>query len=124
MIKFNISAPEGLKRYFDQEITSYKIAFLKQDYLQAWRHLERAHILGQSFPVPHTIAHWNMLKFGLQLKDYKEILGQLPRLFFGGIKSFIGKIPVGNTGGAYVPILKPMAIPHDLKSILKKYKIV
>jgi hypothetical protein len=40
----------------------------------------------------------------------------------GGVKSFVGKIPVGNTGGANVPPLKPMEIPEDLAAIIKSAK--
>ena len=59
-----------------------------------------------------------MLKFGLRTKDMREIIGQLPRLVFGGVKSFVGTVPIGNTGGADVPPLRPMAVPNDLLVIL------
>jgi hypothetical protein len=62
-----------------------------------------------------------MLVFAFKVKNRKEILGQIPRLLVGGIKSFIGEIPVGNTGGSNVPPLKSMQIPNDLKTILDKY---
>ena len=68
--------------------------------------------------------HWIMLKFGIRIKNGKEILGQIPRLFIGGIKSFVGNIPVGNTGGANVPPLKPMEIPDDLKEMMKLSRTV
>src|SRR3989344_3270653 len=45
----------------------------------------------------------------------------IPRLLVGGVKSFVGEIPVGNTGGANVPPLKPMEIPNDLKAIIDLY---
>lgn len=61
-----------------------------------------------------------MLRFGVKIKSSKEILGQIPRLLVGGVKSFVGKIPVGNTGGANVPPLKKMDIPDDLQKILVK----
>lgn len=61
-----------------------------------------------------------MLLLGFKTKNSKEIIGLLPRLLVGGVKSFVGKIPVGNTGGANVPPLKPMEIPGDLKIILQQ----
>ena len=70
----------------------------------------------------NTQVHWLMLKFGIKIKSNREILGQLPRLLVGGIKSFVGIIPVGNTGGANVPPLKRMEIPEDLKKLLNVYK--
>ena len=61
-----------------------------------------------------------MLLFGIYIKNYKEIIGQIPRLLVGGVKSFVGYIPVGNTGGANVPPLKPMAIPDEIMDVFKK----
>jgi hypothetical protein len=46
------------------------------------------------------------------------VLGQLPRLLVGGVKSFAGQIPVGNTGGANVPPLRPMPVPEELQAII------
>jgi len=63
-----------------------------------------------------------MLKFGFKIKNRQEIIGQIPRLILGGVKSFVGKIPVGNTGGANVPPLKPMEIPEDLQKMIRPYR--
>ena len=60
-----------------------------------------------------------MLLFGIKTKNAKEIIGQIPRLIFGGVKSFVGSIPIGNTGGANVPPLQSMQIPEDLLTIIK-----
>lgn len=87
----------------------------------AWRHLENAHVLGQSYPNEHTRVHWLMLKFGFKIKSVKEVIGQIPRLFIGGVKSFVGKIPLGNTGGSNVSALKPMNIKPELLEILNQY---
>ena len=59
-----------------------------------------------------------MLKFGFRTKNMREIIGQLPRLVFGGVKSFAGTVPIGNTGGANVPALDSLALPDDLAMIL------
>ena len=87
--------------------------------LDAWRHLERAHILGQPYPMEHTAVHWKMLLYGFKTKIAKEIIGQLPRLLVGGVKSWAGMIPVGNTGGANVSPIRPMPIPDDLQQIMR-----
>jgi hypothetical protein len=113
--------PSGLQKNFSKELELYRV-YLKAGNLQnAWRHLERAHILGQPWAIEHTKVHWIMLGFGFKIKDWHEITGQIPRLLVGGIKSFVGKIPVGNTGGVNVPPLKPMEIPEDLKTMMKRY---
>jgi hypothetical protein len=120
-MKINTRIPTGLRIYYDNEIQKHFQCLSVNQLPEAWSHLENAHILGQSFPIEHTYTHWLMLKFGFKIKDRKEILGQIPRLLVGGVKSFVGKIPVGNTGGANVSALRPMEIPEHLKEILEKY---
>jgi hypothetical protein len=115
--------PDGLKPHFNKELNEYKNELLHANLQLAWRRLERAHILGQPWAVEHTYVHWLMFTFGIRIKSTKEILGQIPRLFVGGIKSFVGKIPVGNTGGANVPPLKPMEIPDDLQKLMNPFMI-
>ena len=114
--------PEGLKIYYCRELETYRLEMSNYNFEFAWRHLERAHILGQPWFAEHTQVHWLMLKFGIKIKNKKEILGQLPRLLVGGIKSFVGKIPTGNTGGANVPPLRVMEIPEELKNIMRPYR--
>ncbi|MDO6818464.1 MULTISPECIES: DUF3703 domain-containing protein [Flavobacteriaceae] len=121
-MKFNTNIPKGLKEHYDKELNLYRNALNRKDYGIAWKHLERSHILGQSYPYEHTYSHWLMLKFGFRQKNIKEILGQVVRLVVGGWKSFIDYVPVGNTGGANVPPLKRMELPHDLEIILNQYR--
>jgi hypothetical protein len=52
----------------------------------------------------------------------QEVMGQIPRLIAGGVKSFVGEIPAGNTGGSNVPPLKSMEIPPDLSRIIEENK--
>ena len=119
-MNFYTTIPPKLKVFFDDELENYQFHYKKDNFLEAWNHLERAHILGQKYPFEHSFVHWKMLQFGFKIKNTKEILGQIPRLIFGGIKSFVGKIPVGNPGGVNVPPLKPFPIEEDLKIIFKK----
>jgi hypothetical protein len=121
-MKIYLKIPSGLKQHVNIELKNARETFIKGELQTSWRHLERAHILGQSYPVEHTQSHWQMLLFAFRIKNTKEILGQIPRLLVGGVKSFVGEIPVGNTGGANVPPLKPMEIPKDLKQILSNYQ--
>jgi len=116
-MKFYTSIPKGLKPYFNTELVKYQTEYSNGNLKNAWNHLERAHIIGQKYPYAHSFVHWKMLQFGFKIKDRKEIIGQIPRLIFGGVKSFVGKIPVGNPGGANVPPLKPFPIEKELKDI-------
>ena len=114
--------PHGLKDHYKRELESYQTEFLNGNLQVAWRHLERAHILGQPWPKEHTQVHWMMLLFGVRIKNTREIIGQIPRLLVGGVKSFVGHIPVGNTGGVNVPPLKQMEIPQDLQDLLTEHQ--
>jgi len=114
--------PASLKPFYQKELNDALNTFKQQHYQQSWRHLERAHILGQPYPYEHTTVHWKMLCFGVKIKNFREVMGQIPRLLIGGVKSFVGKIPVGNTGGSNVPPLQPMEIPEDLLAIIKGHE--
>jgi hypothetical protein len=121
-MKFYWTMPQGLKEHYCRELDLYKIEFAQRNFPQSWNHLERAHILAQAWPREHSYVHWQMLRFGIHIKSIREILGQIPRLLVGGVKSFVGNIPVGNTGGANVPPLQPMEMPEDLEAILDRYR--
>lgn len=119
-MKLYTRLPKELKAYYDHELDLYTEAY-GNGYLQAaWQHLERAHIIGQRYPFAHSYVHWKMLQFGFKIKSAKEVFGQIPRLVFGGVKSFVGKVPVGNPGGANVPPLKPFPIAEDIQEIFKQ----
>jgi hypothetical protein len=83
----------------------------------AFNHLERAHVLGQAWPLRHTQAHWMMLKVGFRRRDLREVFGQIIRLAAGGFLTLIGRVPEGNTGGANVPPERPMPLPPDLRDL-------
>ncbi|WP_299761382.1 DUF3703 domain-containing protein [uncultured Pontibacter sp.] len=117
-MKFNWNMPAKLRPSYQQELAAYYTSWDKGHVLQAWQHLERAHILGQPYPLAHTAVHWQMLLFGFKTRNSREVIGQVPRLLVGGIKSWAGMIPLGNTGGANVPPLKPLPIPEDLQQII------
>ncbi|GGD13210.1 hypothetical protein GCM10011368_13960 [Hyunsoonleella pacifica] len=119
-IKFNIKIPKHLKQFHRKELGHYRYYLVNKQYSNAWYHLERSHIIGQSYPIEHTYSHWLMLKFGISQKNTKEVFGQIIRLIVGGWKSFINHVPLGNTGGANVPPLRCMPIPNDIEKLLER----
>jgi hypothetical protein len=119
-MKFYTSIPEKLEPFYKLELEEYKTAYTSGDLSKAWNHLERAHIIGQKYPYAHSYVHWKMLQFGFKIKSAKEVIGQIPRLVVGGVKSFVGKVPVGNPGGTNVPPMKPFPIINDLQEIFIK----
>ena len=84
------------------------------DPAEGWRHLERAHIVAQPFALAHVGAHIEMLRQAVRDRDRIEILGQLVRVVLAAPASAFGRIPVGNTGRARVPLTAQMPIPNDL----------
>lgn len=120
-MKLYLTIPKSLYPYYKEELEKGNQLLNEGKFQQSWRHYERAHILGQPYPFAHSLVHWKMLLFGIKTKNTKEIIGQIPRLLVGGVKSFIGNIPLGNTGGANVPPLQPMEIPEDLLIIIQTH---
>ena len=102
---------------FRAEIAEANHFYSRGELESAFRHAERAHVLGQPWAGHHTAAHWLMFKIGIARKDGREILGQVVRLAAGGLLTFIGRLPEGNTGGANVPPEKPMPLPPDLQKL-------
>ena len=86
---------------------------------RAFYHLERAHILSQSFAFAHANAHWWMLKVGWKRRDLIEVRGQIVRIIGALLFSRIW-VPVGNTGGAHVHPFRSMPIPEEFQTLLKK----
>ena len=79
--------------------------------------LERAHILGQRLSLPHARAHWLMLRAGWQLRDWREVVGQLPRILAALLFSRIW-VPLGNSGRARVSAFQPMPVSEELRRLL------
>ncbi len=109
-----------LQQAYDLEMAAAARQYNAGDLPLAFFHLERAHILGQSFPIQHARTHWWMFKVGWRRRDFVEITGQLPRIL-GALLFSRMWVPKGNTGGSRVPPFKSMPIPKDLQSLLDKY---
>ena len=115
---------EKIKKFIDAEVEKAKMLMSENDFEAAFRHLERAHILGQAITYEHTRVHFLMLKVGWKRKDFREIFGQILRLAGASTKTPFGLYPTGNTGGANVSPFKSMPVPDDLQLILKQCKKV
>jgi hypothetical protein len=109
---------QGLRAVWVAERAAATQARHDKDPAREWTHLERAHILSQPMPGPHVRTHCAMLGSAWRRRDRHEIGGQLIRLLVAGPGSMTGRYPVGNTGGANVSALQPMAIPEDLAALL------
>jgi hypothetical protein len=119
-----IDAPDRLsfgsriRAYVELELSAAQAAERAGEPQTAFRHLERAHVLGQSSTVQHVRVHMAMLLWGLRRQDRHEVLGQITRLIGAATKTWIGLIPQGNTGGANVSAFRHMPIPDDLADLI------
>ena len=114
---------DSLAQNINAEITMADERVAENDIAAAFKHLERAHVLGQASTYQHTRIHWRMFKLALRMRSPREVWGQLIRIVGAGTKTPLGIYPTGNTGGADVWFFKPMPIPDDLQEMLDKAKM-
>lgn len=107
------------KTAYQVELQVFSKALSNKDWPTAWKHIERAHILGQYYVIPHLETHWLMLSLAIKTLNYKEILSQIPRLILAAPGSITGKAPKGNPGSGRIGIFTPSEIPEDLLEILE-----
>ena len=92
-------------------------------YRDAFKHYERAHILGQRWFLLHWRTHWCMMRLAWVERNRAELLGQFKRLLAVPIGWITGWVPRGNTGGSNVSALRPMELPEDLNYLLDNYSV-
>jgi Protein of unknown function (DUF3703) len=107
------------KSAYQAEITEAKRLLALGKIASGFAHLERAHVLGQAYVLPHMHTHWLMLKVEIRRRRPMAAFGQVIRFVFGGIGSALGHIPVGNTGGSDISMFKSMPIAPELKAIIE-----
>jgi hypothetical protein len=108
-----------IKPHWDLEIASATQAESSGDPHRAFRHLERAHILGQNSTSLHTQTHILMMRWGFRQQSGREVAGQVFRIFGAATKTAFGLIPAGNTGGANVSPFRALPIPADLQMLMR-----
>jgi hypothetical protein len=106
-----------LRDHFEGELARAR-TLAASDPTGAWKALERAHILSQAYGRPHVRVHARMFVQAWRERRWREVVGQLPRIVLAAPGSWLGRAPLGNTGGSDVGIFTPMAIPDDLQKIL------
>ena len=113
---------QSVKPYVIQKLNQANESFSKHDNDTGFKALEDAHVIGQHSTYHHTVVHYQMLKFGLIQRDFKEVFGQIFRIIGALTKTAIGLLPEGNTGGANVSPFKSMPISSENMAILNKIK--
>ena len=86
---------------------------------EAFSWLERAHILSQRMPILHAQSHWLMPRASWQLRDFREVLSQVPRIMAALLFSKIW-VPFGNSERARVSAFAPMPLSPELQRLLQE----
>ena len=103
---------------FDNEIAEAKRFIASGDLEAAFARLERAHVIGQEYVIPHVTSHWLMLQVELRRRRHAAVLGQSIRIVLGALGSAVGIVPTGNTGGTDINMFKRMPIETELQHII------
>lgn len=107
-----------MRVHVDAELAKATAAEARSDVHTAFRHLERAHVLGQRSTLAHVRVHWRMYRFAVRNGLAGEAIGQLWRVIAAAIATPFGIVPAGNTGGANVSGFRPMPVPPDLQALI------
>lgn len=86
--------------------------------VERWQWLEAAHVLGQPDLRLHWRSHVAMLRHALQLRDYREIVGQLARLALAPLGNGLARLPQGNPGRANVSAFEPMVPAAEVSALI------
>lgn len=111
----------ALRNAIDEAFFQARTALREMAPTEAFPWLERAHILSQHMPVLHARSHWLMLRAGWQLRDYREMFGQAPRIIAAVLFSKIW-VPLGNTGRARISAFAPMPVSPGLQRLFQGAK--
>lgn len=103
---------------FDNEIALAKEFIARGELETGFAHIERAHVIGQDFVLPHARSHWLMLRVEIRRRRPVAVFGQVVRIFLGVLGSAVGVVPVGNTGGSNVNMFKRMPIEPELRNTI------
>lgn len=109
---------DQLKAAYHNEIQKFRLAESKNNLIDSWNHIERAHILGQFYSFPHLETHWLMFLLAAKTFNFKEFMAQIPRLILAVPGSITGRAPKGNPGTGRIGIFTPTEVPEDLKKFL------
>lgn len=111
-------ASQALDEAFEAAMIAADLRFRAGDRRSAFTLLERAHVLGQRCFGRHMRVHRQMLRVAWDGRDWREVRGQLLRLFLTPLGHLTGRLPVGNTGGSNVSAFAPMPVPPELQALL------
>ena len=113
---------KNIKPYVNAELDLAHLANKNGKFMEAFEHLENAHVLGQESTYFHVKVHILMFCWAFKQNDLRELLGQTFRIAGAATKTAFGLIPSGNTGGANVSPFKVMPISAEYSDYIARAK--
>lgn len=118
-IRKNVKKMNSVQRAaFDEELGQAEQRIASGQLDRAFAHLERAHVIGQTFVWPHARSHWLMCQVELRRRRGAAAFGQVLRIVLGMLGSAVGIVPVGNTGGTNISMFQRLPIDPGLQSVI------
>lgn len=108
----------GIAPHVQRELLAAAQSHLNGDAAAGFRHLERAHVLGQASTREHVRVHWHMLLWALRHRQPAEMAAQIFRILGAALMTGIGLVPTGNTGGGNISAFRRLPLPPDLAAII------
>lgn len=105
-----------MDKAYEDEVRTARQALQRGDFETCFVHLERAHVLAQRVTGRHITIHWLMMVAGLRRRDFREVVGQVPRMVASLLFSRLW-VPRGNSGRARVSAFATMPVPGDLRHL-------
>jgi hypothetical protein len=109
-----------LKAAFEAEMASAERSIQAGRLDHATHHLERAHVLGQRYVMPHVRSHWAMFRIAVKRRSPADGLGQAVRIVLGALGSAAGTVPLGNTGGTDISMFARLPIDPELAQLIER----
>jgi hypothetical protein len=110
----------NIRPHVDAELELAAQAQARGQAVEAFGHLERAHVLGQGSTLQHVRAHWHMFVWGWRQRSLRECAGQTVRIVGAATKTAFGLVPPGNTGGTNVSPFRPLPIAPELAVLIQR----
>lgn len=85
---------------------------------ERWSWLMAAHVVGQHHVALHFDSHRRMLELARETRDWRELAGQLLRIFLLPLGHLLGRIPFGNIGRSTVGVTARMEPPEPVQRLI------
>lgn len=113
----------GIGPFVDAELLRARELLQRGEDMEAFTHLERAHVLGQFSTSQHVRVHWHMLRWAVEQRRCTEAAGQVLRIAAASVLTGFGLLPEGNTGGTNQSVFRRQPVPADLAQIIAAARV-